>query len=101
VVLPAAASFDAFFIFHSGAILHGMITKLNNWTYEDVINFLKGNGFAYFDEVPGVGKAWMNFHDNGEPDRIVEVKQIDRFYSRGAIKKMIRQSGIAEERWLE
>jgi hypothetical protein len=99
--LPVMASFDAFFIFYSRAILNGMIKKLNHWTYEGVINFLKDNGFAYFDEVPGVGKAWMNFHKNGEPDRIVEVKQIDGFYSRGAIKKMIRQSGITEQRWLE
>jgi len=78
-----------------------MEKNLNNWTYEDVINFLKDNGFAYFDEVPGVGKAWMNFHKNGEPDRIVEVKQTDTFYTPRAIKKMVRQSGIDEEEWLK
>jgi len=64
-----------------------------------VIGFLKDKGFDYFDDVPWIGKAWMNFHYNGEPKRIVEVKNTPTFYTSKALERMIRQSAIAEEEW--
>jgi hypothetical protein len=43
----------------------------------------------------------MIFQNNGEPDRIVEGKNAQKIYMPKALKKMIHQSGIAEEEWLK
>lgn len=77
-----------------------MRKTLHNWAYEDVTNFLKAKGFDFQYDIAGIGNAWMNFHSNGEPNRVVEVKRIDVFYTPKALRKMIRQSGIAEGVWL-
>ncbi len=29
----------------------GMTRKLNNWSYQDVANFLRENGFSFFEEL--------------------------------------------------
>jgi len=42
----------------------------------------------------------MNFQENGEPNRIVEVYYVHSFYTPKRLKKMIRQSGFSEEEWL-
>ena len=77
-----------------------MPRSLSRWTYQDVTNFLTDNGFDFFDEVDGLGEAWMNFQENGEPNRIVEVRFIHAFYKPKQLKRIIRQSGIPEEEWL-
>ena len=78
-----------------------MVNRLSRWTYQDVAVFLAEKGFQYFDDVEGVGKAWMNFHENGEPDRIVEVKYTRAFYKPKTFMRMIRQSAIPEDEWLK
>lgn len=77
-----------------------MPRNLYHWTYEDVTEFLRTKGFEFFDDVEGVGEAWMNFQEGGEPNRIVEVKYTHAFYKPKRLKRMIRQSGIPEEEWL-
>jgi len=77
-----------------------MTKTFDNWTYDDVATFLKERDFHYFDELAGVGKAWIKFYDTGGPDRIVEIKEIKEFFTIRAMKKIIRQSGIAEAEWL-
>ena len=77
-----------------------MSRSLYHWTYEDVTDFLTAKGFEFFDDVENLGEAWMNFQENGEPNRIVEVKHTDGFYKPKRLKRMIRQSGIPEEEWL-
>ncbi len=77
-----------------------MARNLPNWTHRDVTDFLQQKGFSFFEDVDGVGQAWMNFHDNGEPNRMVEVKFTRAFYKSKTLKKMIRQSGIPEEEWM-
>ena len=83
------------------SILWAMAGSLYNWTYQDVATFLRENGFQFIDDVEGVGKAWMNFHDNGEPNRIVEVKHSQTFYKAKTLRRMIRQSGIPEAEWVK
>ena len=78
-----------------------MPKSLCNWTHRDVTGFLQQKGFSFFEDVDGVGQAWLNFHDSGEPDRVVEIKFVDVFYKAKALKRMIRQSGIPEEEWLK
>lgn len=77
-----------------------MPRSLCRWTYEDVTDFLAAKDFEFFDDVEGLGEAWMNFQENGEPNRIVEVQFIHAFYKPKRLKRMIRQSGIPEEEWL-
>lgn len=78
-----------------------MTNRLCNWTYRDVTDFLQQKGFGFFDNVDHhIGQAWMNVHDNGEPNRIVEVKFTRTFYKSKALKRMIRQSGIPETEWV-
>jgi len=77
-----------------------MANRLGRWTYRGVTTFLAEKGFQFFDDVEGVGKAWMNFHENGEPNRIVEVKPTGAFYAARTLKRMIRQSGIPENEWI-
>jgi len=78
-----------------------MTRSLYNWTYRDVTDFLQQRGFSFFENVEGVGQAWMSFHDNGEPDRVIEVKFAHAFYKSKVLKRIIRQSGIPEEEWLK
>ena len=77
-----------------------MPRSLYQWTYEDVTGFLTAKGFEFFDNVEGIGEAWMSFQESGEPNRIVEVKYISAFYKPRILKRMIRQSGIPEDEWL-
>lgn len=74
---------------------------LEHWTYEDVAVFLKERDFHYFNELAGVGRAWIKFYDHGGPDRIVEIGIVKEFFTVRAMKRMIRQSGIDEKEWME
>jgi hypothetical protein len=65
-----------------------------------VTDFLTARGFEFFDDVEDIGEAWMNFQESGEPNRIVEVKYTHAFYKPRRLKRMIRQSGISGDEWL-
>jgi hypothetical protein len=78
-----------------------MTRKLNNWSYQDVTDFLKENGFSFFEELKGSRQAWIKLQEGGEPDRIVELNFRGGNYSERTMKNIIRQSGIVETDWTE
>lgn len=63
-----------------------------NWTYRDVTNFLDEKGFDFYEDLEH-SQSWVKLQHNGEPDRFVEIKFTQGFYTSKALKKMIRQSG--------
>jgi len=73
---------------------------LHNWTYRDVTSFLGESGFDFYEDL-GHAQSWIKLEDNGQPDRFVEIKFIQGFYSSRALNKMIRQSGIDEAEWIK
>ena len=77
-----------------------MTNRLYNWTYRDVTDFLKENGFDFFESLKDSHEAWVKLGDNGEPDRIVEVYFSHRSYPPKTLKTMIRQSGIDQKEWI-
>jgi hypothetical protein len=79
----------------------GMPRKLNNWSYQDVTDFLKENGFSFFEELKGPRQAWIKLQEGGEPDRIVEIRFRSGNYTERIMKSIIRQSGIGETDWTE
>jgi len=46
-------------------------------------------------------QSWVKGRSNVGPDRFVEIKFTQGFYSSKAIKRMIRQSGIDESEWIK
>ena len=78
-----------------------MTRKLNNWSFQHVTDFLKENGFSFFEELKGSRQAWIKLQDGGEPDRIVELNFRAGEYPVKTMKSIIRQSGIAEGDWTE
>jgi predicted RNA binding protein YcfA (HicA-like mRNA interferase family) len=78
-----------------------MVRRLRNWSYPEVIDFLKENGFYFLKERGGSHQAWIKRGENAEPDRIVEVNFRHDSYPIGTIKTMIRQSGIDEAEWIK
>jgi hypothetical protein len=78
-----------------------MTRKLHNWSYRHVTDFLKDNGFSFFEELKGSREAWIKLQDGGEPDRIVEISFGQGNYTERTMKSIIRQSGIVEKDWIE
>jgi len=73
--------------------------RLNNWSYQNVTDFLKENGFSFFEELPGSHERWIKRGADDVPDRRVEVKFIHREYPVRTLKTIIRQSGINQKEW--
>ena len=82
-------------------ILEHMPRRLHNWTYRDVTDFLKENGFSSFKPLKGSHEAWIKLGKNGEPDRIVEVNFRHDTYPVKTLEKITRQSGIDKTKWIE
>ena len=78
-----------------------MTRKLDNWSYQHVTDFLKENGFSFFEELKGSRRAWIKLQDGGDPDRIVEISFRHGNYPERTMKNIIRQSGIVETDWTE
>jgi hypothetical protein len=77
-----------------------MQTRLYNWTYRDVTKFLEEKGFGFYEDLEHA-KSWAKLRDNGKPDRFVEIKFTQGFYTSKALNKMIRQSGIDQDEWIK
>lgn len=73
---------------------------LSNWTYQTVTRFLEAKGFDFYEDDKH-SQFWVKGRSNNEPDRFVEVKFTQDFYSAKAIKRMIRQSGMDESAWIK
>ena len=78
-----------------------MTRRLHNWTYENVTDFLKENGFGFFKEVKGSHQAWIKRGLDDVPDVVVGLHFTGGSYSIKAMKRMVRDSGISEEEWLK
>ena len=72
---------------------------LDNWSYRDLIDFLKENGFSFYKERGGSHSAWIKKGVGNYPDRIVEVNLTHKSYAISTLKIMIRQSGIDQKEW--
>ncbi len=78
-----------------------MTKKLNNWSYRDVTDFLKENGFSFFENLKDNNQAWIKTGWIGEPQRIVELRFRRDTYPVSTLRRIIRQSGIQEGKWLK
>ena len=78
-----------------------MPRRLKNWSYQDVTNFLKENGFSFRKEASGSHQAWIKRGKNNQPDIIVGVNFCHDGYPIGTMKRMIRESGIDEKEWIK
>jgi len=78
-----------------------MPRRLHNWTYRDVTDFLKENGFSFFEPLKGSHEAWIKLGKNGEPDRIAEVNFTSKGYKPRTLKTMIHQLGIGQNEWIK
>jgi hypothetical protein len=67
------------------------------WTYRDVTHFLDEKGFEFYEDL-GHAQSWVKLQ-RGEPDRFVEIKFTQNFYTPKALNKMVRQSGIGADEW--
>jgi hypothetical protein len=73
---------------------------LNKWTYQNVTGFLEKNGFDYYEGLEH-SQVWVKGRNKDEPDRFVEIKFTQGFYSSKALNRIIRQSGIDENEWIK
>jgi hypothetical protein len=79
----------------------GMTRRLYNWTYRDVTEFLKEDGFSFFKELEGSHEAWIKLGEDNAPDWIVEVNFTHGSYPPRTLKTMILKSGIAQNEWIK
>jgi hypothetical protein len=69
-----------------------------SWTYRDFTKFLEGKGFDFYEDLEH-SQSWIKLQRNGEPERFVEIKFTQGFYTSTALNKVIRQSGIGADDW--
>ena len=85
----------------SPLILGGMTRRLHNWSYNDVTDFLRVNGFSFYKEVGGSHEAWIRRGKDETPDKIVGMHFTTKSYLVKAMKRIIRESGIDEGEWIK
>ena len=68
---------------------------LLNWSYKDVITFLKGKGFTFYGERKGSHEAWISL----DGQAVVEVNITKKSYPPLTMLTMIRQSCIDRKEW--
>jgi hypothetical protein len=78
-----------------------MVRRLHNWSYRDVTDILRENGFTFFKEVGGSHQAWIKRGSKKEPDKVVGLNFTHGSYPAKAVKRMIRRSGIDEVEWIK
>ena len=74
--------------------------RLRNWTYRDVTDFLKENGFSFSHEMRGSHQAWTRKLEEGG-EIVVEINFTHKSYPPKTLKTMVRQSGICTEEWIK
>lgn len=71
---------------------------LNNWTYRDVVAFLKEKGFNFYTEREGSHEAWINH----STECVVEINfHARKSFPPRTLETMIRQSGVSKREWRE
>jgi len=76
-----------------------MPRRLFNWSYRDVIQFLKEHGFEYYEPYCGSHERWAKLKGDGTLERKVEVSRPKDAYLPKTLKTMVHQSGIPEDEW--
>ncbi len=72
-----------------------MPNGLKNWSYRDLIKFLKENKFIFHKELAGSHEAWVCL----ETQAIVNVNKTSSAYPPRTLETMIRQSKIVKKVW--
>lgn len=67
-----------------------------NWTYDDVVDFLKENGFQFFENRKGSHEAWINRNIQAVVDIQFHGRQSFRPKT---LESMIRQSKLDKKFW--
>ena len=72
---------------------------LRNWTYKDVIKFLRAHDFVFSEELEGSHEAWIKTSSN--PPAVVEVdfKKGSHSYPPKTLETLIRQSCLEKKGW--
>lgn len=68
---------------------------LQNWSYKDVISFLKERGFSFYKERQGSHEAWIS----SDGKAVVEINVTKKPYPPLTLLTMIRQSCIDRKEW--
>ena len=100
IVFATSGKFRRLLVYASQIYPVCMVKILQKWTFRAVTNFLGENGFDFYEDL-GHSQSWVKLQSNGQPDRFVEVKFTQGFYSSKALNKMIRQSGIDQDEWIK
>lgn len=78
-----------------------MTSKRYFWSYRNVTDFLKENDFSFSEGLDGSEQTWVKLGTNGEPATMMDIKFTRGNYSKKEITRIIRVSGIPEQRWVE
>jgi predicted RNA binding protein YcfA (HicA-like mRNA interferase family) len=78
-----------------------MPRRLYNWSYRNVVDFLKENGFTFLKPLRGSHERWIRRDGNSTVNATVEVNITNRSYPVKTLKMMIRQSRIDEADWMK
>jgi predicted RNA binding protein YcfA (HicA-like mRNA interferase family) len=73
-----------------------MPNNLRNWTYRDVIQFLKDNGFTFGRELVGSHETWVN----ATTQSVVNVNKTKSSYPFKTLETMVRQSKVSKKDWV-
>ena len=84
-----------------GILLASMPRRLRNWSYKNVTNFLRENGFSFYKGLKGSHQAWIKRGANGEKDIILEINFTHRPYPQGTLNTFLRKSGIDKSEWFK
>lgn len=66
-----------------------------NWSYKDVITFLKKKEFTFYKERKGTHEAWIS----ADGKAVVEINVTKKSYPPLTLLTMIRQSCIDRKEW--
>ena len=69
---------------------------VRNWTYRDVVAFLKEKGFDFYNEREGSHEAWINYSTGC----VVGINfHAGKSFPPRTFETMIRQSGLSKKEW--
>lgn len=69
-----------------------------NWTYDDIIDFLKENSFEFFENRKGSHEAWINLNTKAVVDLQFHGR---KSFRPKTLESIIRQSKIDKKKWKE
>jgi hypothetical protein len=78
-----------------------MPRRLHNWSYKEVINFLRERGFSFHRELRGSHQAWIKHGASGENDAIVELNFTHHWHPQGTLEMFVKKSGIDKSEWFK